>query len=144
MRNTTISKERERKLFEAVYSNNLEEALGLLNSRVNANCRNQRGWTPAHEAVSGGNNIMLMVLFEYGADPDSSTKAVHSLYHYASLGGLRGTEQIILGKQLYEKSDYYRRIILEARYELRKSGKLKELEILDKAVKRNMKSYLRS
>ena len=57
-------------IFNALYNNNYQDVIYLLNNNVNSNCQNEYGYTPLMVACINGNIQIVDVLLIYGVNPN--------------------------------------------------------------------------
>ena len=124
----------EGKLFLAIQDRSVERVYKSLKSGVNPNCLHADGWSPAAEAAYNGTNVILIMLFEAGANINIITNG-HALWNVASIAGHRSTERVVFAmRDLKERPEGYLDVIEDVRYELKKSDMKEELQLFDKSL----------
>ena len=105
----------EGKLFLAIQDRSVERVYKSLKSGVNPNCLHADGWSPAAEAAYNGTNVILIMLFEAGANINIITNG-HALWNVASIAGHRSTERVVFAmRDLKERPEGYLDVIEDVR-----------------------------
>ena len=82
-----------RKLLEAIKTNNNKKVKKLLKAGANPNLQDENGYTPLMLASEWARTEIVKKLLEYGADPNAQTKIGYTTLMYASMW--RGRTEIV-------------------------------------------------
>jgi hypothetical protein len=116
----------EAQMLDAIESNDIKKANVLLEKKIDANGKNASGATWTELTVEKGTPIMLLLLFEHGADPLAFTSENASLYLKACNLNKDRIAKVILGRMSRNAYPERYKILLHRAVEQLRSHGMKE------------------